>query len=113
MRRLRFGGSLGGLLGESRLGSLDGASGVAQELGVDSEERRISLPPGLLDAVPVGLLVLVVVRMVLRLCHPFSIYYADYINLIIIIQQNSDLNSKLLIEILFDTLYRFQSINYF
>ena len=71
--------SLFGLLGEGGARSLDGASGVADSLGVDAHLRDVSLSLGLLDAVPVGLLVLVVVRVVLRLCHPFSIYYADYI----------------------------------
>ena len=76
---LQLWGSLGGLLGLSFAGALDGASGVAQELGVDTHGGSVSLSLRLLDAVPVGLLVLVVVRVVLRLCHPFSIYYADYI----------------------------------
>ena len=60
--------------------ALLGASSVTDEFGVDAEKRCVSLPLGLVDAVLVGLLVLVVSRMVLRLCHPFlSIYYADYI----------------------------------
>ena len=71
--------SLFGLLGEGSAGALDGASGVADELWVDAHLRDVSLSLGLLDAVSVGLLVLVVVRVVLRLCHPLSIYYADYI----------------------------------
>lgn len=71
--------SLLGLGGDSSAGALDGASSVTEELGVDSEERVVSLSLGLLDAVLVGLSVLVVRGMVLRLCHPFSISYADYI----------------------------------
>ncbi len=71
--------SLLSLLGDGGAGSLDGASSVTEELGVDTEERAVSLSLGLLDAVLVGFFVLVVGRMVLRLCHPFSIYYADYI----------------------------------
>ena len=54
--------SLFGLLGESGARTLDGASGVADSFGVDAHLRYVSLSLGLLDAVPVGLLVLVVVR---------------------------------------------------
>ena len=71
--------SLGGLLGNCSAGALHGTSAVAEELGVDALEGSVPLALGLLDAVAVGLLVLVVVRMVLRLSHPFSIYDADYI----------------------------------
>ena len=72
--------SLLSLLGNRGACALLSASSVTDEFGVDAGERRVSLPLGLVDAVPVGLLVLVVSRMVLRLCHPFlSIYYADYI----------------------------------
>ena len=72
--------SLLSLLGNRGACALLCASGVTDEFGVDAEKRSVSLPLGLVDAVPVGLLVLVVSRMVLRLCHPFlSIYYADYI----------------------------------
>ena len=71
--------SLGGLLGKSSTGALGGTSAVAEELGVDALKGSVPLALGLLDAVAVGLLVLVVIRMVLRLSHPFSIYDADYI----------------------------------
>ena len=71
--------SLLSLLGNGGASALDGASSVAEELVVDSEERAVSLSLGLFDAILVGFLVLVMGRMVLRLCHPFSIYYADYI----------------------------------
>ena len=59
--------------------SLESTSSVADELGVHTEEGSVSLSLGLVDAVFVGFLVLVVSSVVLRLCHPFSIYYADYI----------------------------------
>ena len=71
--------SLGVLLGEGSHSALDGTSSVTEELRVDTFERRISLALGLRDAVAMGLLVLVMVSVVLRLCHPFSIYDADYI----------------------------------
>ena len=67
-----------GLFGLSA--SLESTSSVADELGVHTEEGSVSLSLGLVDAVFVGFLVLVVSSVVLRLCHPFSIYYADYIN---------------------------------
>lgn len=54
-------------------GSLLGASLVAEELRVDSLKRSVSLSLGLVNAVSVGLLVLVMGGMILRLCHPFSI----------------------------------------
>ena len=71
--------SLGGLLLKGGLGTLHSASGVAEELRVDAHEGRVSLALRLLDTVLMGLLVLVVVSVVLRLCHPFSIYDSDYI----------------------------------
>ena len=71
--------SLLSLLDDSGAGSLLGASLVAEELWVDTLETGVSLSLGLVDAVSVGLLVLVVRSVILRLCHPFSIYYADYI----------------------------------
>ena len=71
--------SLLSLLGKGLAGALLGTSSVAQEFWVDAEEGGVSLSSGLLDAVSVGLSGLVVRRVVLRLCHPFSIYYADYI----------------------------------
>ena len=75
--------SLGGLLGDGGASALDGASGVADSLRVHAEGGAVSLTNGLLDTVAVSLLVLVMVSVVLRLCHPFSIYYADYIKIII------------------------------
>lgn len=67
-------------LGEGKTGSLLGASLVAEELRVNAQETGVSLSLGLVNAVPVSLLGLVMGRMILRFCHPFSIYYADYIN---------------------------------
>lgn len=71
--------SLRSLLGSGDLGSLKCSSSVAEELGVHTNKGSVSLSLGLVDAVSVGLFVLVVRSVVLRLCHPFSIYYADYI----------------------------------
>jgi len=48
---------------------LGGSALVAEELGVHTLERSVSLTLGLSDAVAVSFLVLVVCRVVLRLCH--------------------------------------------
>ena len=71
--------SLGGLLGDSSSGTLLRASSVTDDLGVDADLRCVSLSLGLVNAVSMGLLVLVVRSVVLRLSHSISIYYADYI----------------------------------
>ena len=50
-------------------GALLGESLVAEELGIDALERGVAVVLGSLDAVAMGLLVLVVVGVILRLGH--------------------------------------------
>lgn len=64
-RSLQSLNSLLSLLGDRGAGSLDSASGVAEELGVDALQGDVSLSLGLLDAVSVRLPGLVVRRVVL------------------------------------------------
>ena len=66
-------------LGEGETGAFQSPSSIAEELWVNALETGVSLSLGLVNAVFVSLLRLVMSRMILRLCHPFSIYYADYI----------------------------------